>query len=200
MLHDAPLHIIDIYLSYCFSPPIKACRPNFEKPIHDWNPHFPRRIVSQEWKPQQPNCWNNFKHHPLLTLLLPCISLLGCCHYIIGLTNVEAGPKRTRSYEFGTYCLDHTNALCTFHQFLFSILCCQHVVYTHMQLRPFHLKTLGPGVVRDMLCKLAETILNHFELWSFRWRHGQTLLISRQEFDNTHVPCVKSWGPSDLPN
>ena len=60
-------------------------------------------------------------------------------------------------------------------------------------------KTLGPGVVKDILCKFPETILNHFELWSFRWRHGQTWLISRQEFDNTHVPCVKSWGLSDLP-
>ena len=91
--------------SYCFSPPIKASRPNFEKPIHNWNPHLPQCVVSRKWKPQQPKCWNNLKHHPLLTLLLPCISLLGCCHYIIGLTNVEAGPKRTRSYEFGRYAL-----------------------------------------------------------------------------------------------
>ena len=120
VLHDAPLDIIDIYLSYCFSPPIKASRPKFEKPIHNWNPHFPRCVVSRKWKPQQPKCWNNLKHHPLSTLLPPCFSLLGCFHYIIGLTNVEAGPKWTRSYEFGTYCLDHTNALCTFHQFLFS--------------------------------------------------------------------------------
>ena len=200
VLHDAPLDIIDIYLSYCFSPPIKASRPNFEKPIHNWNPHLPRRIVSRKWKPQQPKCWNILKHHPLLTLLLPCISLLGCCRYIIGLTEVEAGPKRTRSYEFGTYCSDHTNGLCTFHQFLFSdvasTLCTLTCSSGHSTWKLWVQE--WSGIFYANLQKLY--ILNHFELWSFRWRHGQTWLIFRQEFDNTHVPCVKSWGPSDLPN
>ena len=65
-----------------------------------------------------------------------------------------------------------------------------------MQLRPFHLNTLGPGLIRDILCKFlakhnfAESIPNHFELLFM-----ETWLIPihfpTQESENTYAPDVQ---------
>ena len=60
-------------------PPLwKARRPNFENPVHDWNPHTPRCIDGEKW---EPSTTEPLKYYSLMTL--PHISFLGCCHYII---------------------------------------------------------------------------------------------------------------------
>ena len=59
---------------------------------------------------------------------------------------------------FCQYRLDHINV--RFIKFYQGVLPIPGLPSGDTQLRPFNLKTLGPGLVRGILCKFAETILD----------------------------------------
>ena len=92
-----------------------------------------------------------------------------------------------------THCLDHTNALCTFHQFLFSNVANTLCTLRRHAAQTIPLENFGSRSGEGHSMQIPRNYPKSF------WTLVIQMVISRQEFDNTHVPCVKSWGLSDLP-
>ena len=58
----------------------KARRPNFENPVHDWNPHTPRCIDGEKW---EPSTTEPLKYHSLMTLPYMLHLFPRVLHYIM---------------------------------------------------------------------------------------------------------------------
>ena len=87
--HDSDMNLTRMFWTYVSNTPLevkrwdypplcKARRPNFENPVHGRNPHMPRCIDSEKWKP---STTEQFQYYSRMSL--PHVSFLGCCHYII---------------------------------------------------------------------------------------------------------------------
>ena len=157
----------------------KAYMPNFENPIHDWNPHMPRCIDSQKWKP---STTEPLKYHSLMTL--PYISFPGC-----STTSLECSlPWNDKHWTYYTdfrfawtqqnmiiwytYCLDHMNAL--------------FVKFSRFMLPTLVYKIWPPGLVGGLLSKFLPSQLPiHGDVA----RHGS---CPTNNFNSAHAPCVKS--------